>query len=959
MPQCPRATGLLLAAAGWAAVPSDGADANCWGGDFNEQLCCRPRWGLTGNPACWDGEYTYRRCCGLDALPRLPDEDTRWDATLRQQPISAEGLEEEYDFIVVGSGSSGSVAAARLAAASGPSGQPWRVLLLEEGSWDVPEDSPNPDVPPEDKSLWRPALQANWSTGTASNTWTYSTGRGLGGTSAVNSMIYTRGSVSEYAAFGWASDIVLEAFRDLEASMEVPGFEPDSKFHRREGKQEPAGYHLSLVSARKEELPPLFRGVIGAFEEVGVPYRMDPHSSDTIHGIGGIWRSMGCGDARCQPTRVSRFRHALGRPRQSPYKTLVAPIQSRADAGLQVVPNSMVERVVFNEMKEAIGVEVSEGGGQRDSGSPRPQRRLYRARREVVLAAGVFGSPKLLTLSGVGDPEELERLGIPLVAESPEVGQNLHEHVGVSIVVGTSVPCPEGYHRTPGGQPTHLGDTRNFIGQLYAFLNASENVPGVPGPVDVEIMVLEGCLGKAISLTLTIMLLRTQSIGRIVVQSRNPFTPPHLDYSPLSHSSDIEVLANTIRLLYTRVLPASQLRQFELTSSPPIGIVTDLNQLAAWIRANVYYYAHPTGTCRIQRSNAEGVVDSELRVLGTQRLRVADASVFPESPSGHSDAPSRLVGQLVSRFMLGEVHFKDGPGGPFVDLHGYSDVKMPLRGLGTNGFTGELARTSVLGFLRLGGRLIDTALLYDNHDDIRGALASSRVPRREIFLVSKLPPGSMGFQEATAAIDRIVSELGTHVDLLLIHWPANWNDDMEVPACARPPGSWKFCRAETWRAMEEAHYQGHARALGVSNFGVRHLRELMEEPGRRLHVAVNQVEMHPWWPQPQLHTFCSQHSIGMTAYGSLGGSLLGGAMLQADSVMDVSRARRRSPAQVLLRWAMQQGVAVIPSSSSEEHLAENLDIAIWELSESDMRLLNSVPPQDRVRVFLPDPDQAP
>lgn len=283
---------------------------------------------------------------------------------------------------------------------------------------------------------------------------------------------------------------------------------------------------------------------------------------------------------------------------------------------------------------------------------------------------------------------------------------------------------------------------------------------------------------------------------------------------------------------------------------------------------------------------------------------------------------------------------------------------MPLRGLGTNGFDGEHCRLTVRRFLQLGGRHIDTAMLYNNHDDIRAAYSSSGIPRKELFLVSKIPPSEMGFTETIKAIDRIVQELGTYLDLLLIHWPANFDDKASLPACARSPSSWKGCRAATWKAMEEAYRGGKVRALGVSNFGVRHLTELIEEPTRTLPIAANQVEFHPWWPQMLLRKFCAEQYIALIAYGSLGGSLIGGAMLQAPVVTHVATAVKRTPAQVLLRWALQQNVAVIPSASSQEHLAQNFDTVEWELGSSEMDLLG-VSPQDRMRIFLPDPEHAP
>ncbi|CAE7514730.1 betA [Symbiodinium microadriaticum] len=588
---------LAIAGASTAGVTSGLPDAECWQDDFNEDFCCGDRWGLTGNPACWNEEFTYLRCCGIDKLPRRPDDDTKWEASTAGIELEDGG---EYDFIVVGAGSAGSAVASRLAAADTVDGQPWRVLILEAGSWSVAEEVADPDRSAQKKEAWWPALEVNWSVGREGRTWTYATGRGVGGTASVNSMIYTRGSIFEYEAFGWSVDEVLSAFKNLEAPMEAPGFKPDPHYHRPLptggledlGSNLP-GSHLTLVSAFPEELPPLFRSLIAAFEGIRVPFRVDPHGNATNQGIGGMWRSMGCGHPRCQPTRISRVTAARGRPRSTTYKDLAAPFHGSPAHRLETLTHAFAERISFDG-NQAVGVEISVTS---DDAPQVVQRRLrIRAKHEVIIAAGVLATPKLLTLSGVAEPKELARLGVPVIASSPSVGRHFHEHVGLSIVAHTNVPCPEGYHLSEDGHTTtHLGNTDQFIGQLYAFLNATDNRPGEPGPVDAEVMLLEGCLEGHLSLTFTIILLQARTRGRLVVQSRHPMASPHLDYKPLSNSDDIQVIANTIRLLYQGVFASEQMAPFELGISPGVEVVADFQKLAQWIRANIYYYSHPTG----------------------------------------------------------------------------------------------------------------------------------------------------------------------------------------------------------------------------------------------------------------------------------------------------------------------------------------------------------------------------
>lgn len=950
---------LLASIAGFTVSSAELSDANeCWIGEFNENFCCGEQWGLTGNPACWNEEFFYLRCCGLEKFPRKLEEDERWEKIKAGKELEDGG---EYDFIIVGAGSAGSVVASRLADAETPDGQPWRVLILEAGSWADAEDAAHPDRATQKKEAWWPAVEANWSLGKEGRTWKYATGRGVGGTASVNSMIYTRGSVSEYEAFGWPTEQVISAFKSLEAPMEAPGFHVSSDFHRplpqgafEEEPDEP-GCFLTLVSSFVEELPPVFRQLIGAFERIKVPFRVDPHGNVTIHGIGGTWRSMGCGHPRCQPTRTPRVQLAAGRPRSTTYQNLASHLRDSPAHRLQVMTHAYAERIVF-EGNKAIGVEVS------IAKSPKAvDRRLrFTVKKEVILATGVLATPKLLTVSGIAEPKELERLDVPVVASSPSVSRHFHEHVGLSIVAHTNVPCPDGFHLSEDGETTtHLGNTDQFIGQLYAFLNATNNTPGAAGPLDAEVMLLEGCLEGHLTLTFTIILLQARTRGRLVVQSRNPFASPHLDYKPLSNSDDIQVLANAIRLLYQGVFASSELAPFELGVSPGMEVVADFHKLAQWIRANIYYYSHPTGTARVERPGEPGVVDSQLRVLGARNLRVADTSVFPESPSGHSDAPARLAGEICARSILSQIAKDEKEqlrksGGLSVQLRGYP-VRMPLRGFGTNGFQGDRVKNTLRSFFQLGGRMIDTAVLYENHREIGEALAAGTVPREEVFLVTKVPPTEMGTDETYAAVLRAVKELGTPIDLVLLHWPSNFDKKAPLPPCAAT--SWRSCRLQAWRGLERAQKEGKVRALGVSNFGVRHLTELLAD-GPKLHIAVNQVEMHPWWPQLPLQKFCREKHIKLMAYGSLGSSLLGGATLRSPAVVKVAKRVGRSAAQVLLRWAVQQGIAVIPSSSSVERMKENLAILDWDLSAADMQDLK-VYPADRMRIFLPDPENAP
>ena len=166
-----------------------------------------------------------------------------------------------------------------------------------------------------------------------------------------------------------------------------------------------------------------------------MPFRVDPHGAESMHGVGGVWRSMGCQHAQCWPTRLSRLRLAAGRPRATTFQQLGAALLTSPAHRLEAMTQSYLERVVLREGK-AVAVEVAVADGQRVE-----KRLRLRVKHEVVLATGVLATPKLLTLSGIAEEQELRRLGIERQVHSPAVSRHFHEHVGCSIVVHTNVPC--------------------------------------------------------------------------------------------------------------------------------------------------------------------------------------------------------------------------------------------------------------------------------------------------------------------------------------------------------------------------------------------------------------------------------------------------------------------------------------------------------------------------------------
>ncbi len=245
---------------------------------------------------------------------------------------------------------------------------------------------------------------------------------------------------------------------------------------------------------------------------------------------------------------------------------------------------------------------------------------------------------------------------------------------------------------------------------------------------------------------------------------------------------------------------------------------------------------------------------------------------------------------------------------------------IPVLGLGLYQVpSGRTTRKCVAWALEAGYRHFDTARLYSNEKDLGTALKDSRVPRAEVFVTSKLRPEDHGFESAQHACESSLKRVGLdHFDLFLIHWPGG--------------GS----RRETWNALVALRDRGLCRAIGVSNYTVRHLTELLSHSD--VVPAVNQFECHPFLVQRDLRAFCAEHGIVSEAYCSL----TRGQRIDHPGVVQVARAIGRTPAQVLLRWGVEHGLVVLPRSVRQERIAENARIFDFELGPAHMRALDAL-----------------
>ncbi|KAF6255387.1 Aldo/keto reductase [Scenedesmus sp. NREL 46B-D3] len=257
-------------------------------------------------------------------------------------------------------------------------------------------------------------------------------------------------------------------------------------------------------------------------------------------------------------------------------------------------------------------------------------------------------------------------------------------------------------------------------------------------------------------------------------------------------------------------------------------------------------------------------------------------------------------------------------------------VDLPLIGLGTFKARGESLKQAIRTALQHGIRHIDTASIYKNEDDIAAVLKEQGVPRQDVFITSKVSPYEQGTEKATLACQQILHRLQTdYVDLVLVHWPGVARADAASPRNAE-------LRWQTWQVLEQMQRQGKARAIGVSNYSSSHLRELVARAAVK--PAVNQFELHPRRQEGPLRQACAAAGVAVVAYASLGC----GHLLQQPVVRQVAARTGKTEAQVLLRWALQQGCAVIPKSVHPQYIQQHSpqQLLSWQLSDDDMAALS-------------------
>ncbi|MFC7440685.1 aldo/keto reductase [Laceyella putida] len=261
----------------------------------------------------------------------------------------------------------------------------------------------------------------------------------------------------------------------------------------------------------------------------------------------------------------------------------------------------------------------------------------------------------------------------------------------------------------------------------------------------------------------------------------------------------------------------------------------------------------------------------------------------------------------------------------------HNGVKMPWLGLGVwQVKEGQEVENAVKAAIQAGYRSIDTAAVYKNEEGVGAAIKAAGVPREELFVTTKVWNADQGYESTLKAFEESRTKLGLeYIDLYLIHWPVK--------------GKYK----ETWKALEKLYKDGKVRAIGVSNFQIHHLQDLLTDS--EVKPMVNQVEFHPYLAQKELLSFCKQEGIQLEAWSPL----MQGEVVNVPLLQELAEKYGKTPAQIVLRWDLQHGVVTIPKSVKAHRIQENADVFDFELSQEDMARIDAL---DKHHRFGPDPD---
>lgn len=530
---------------------------------------------------------------------------------------------EHYDYVIVGAGSAGCVLANRLT--EDPS---VTVALLEAGG---KNNSVLVRMPAGAGTLIAQKSVHNWGFETVPQAnldgrrLYQPRGRGWGGSSAINGMIYIRGHARDYDQWrqmglsGWGYADVLPYFKRSQ--------------HHEDGADAWNGEGGPLWVSRGPPGNPLYKAFIQAGAQAGYPVTRDFNGLQQ-EGLGPYHLTIKDGER--WSVAAAYLRPILG----------VRP-------NLKVIGNAQAGRIII-ERKTAVGVEYAAGPGK-------PIATVY-AKREVLLTAGAFQSPHLLLLSGVGPADHLQKMGVPVEVDAPEVGKNLQDHLDVSLIWECTKPITT-YSLTKGVKKTLVGldwmlrkqgpGRTNHL-QAGAFLKTR----GELDRPDIQLHFINGVMinhakepADRDGFTIHACQLRPESRGTVQLASRNPFEPPAIDPNYLATENDRRTLRDSVRMV-REIVRQDALKLYRGPEMRPGDEVRTDSEIDAWIRRVAETIYHPVGTVRMG-ADAKSPVDEDLRVRGVDSLRVIDASVMPTLIGGNTNAPTVMIAEKLADLLRG------------------------------------------------------------------------------------------------------------------------------------------------------------------------------------------------------------------------------------------------------------------------------------------------------------------
>ena len=532
-------------------------------------------------------------------------------------------MHEKYDYIIVGAGSAGCLLANRLSANPNNS-----VLLIEAGRKDnnlwlhVPvgyfRTMNNP------KFDWMYKLEKDKGLNNRRIDWPR--GKVLGGSSALNGLLYIRGDRHDYDNWkrlgnkGWGYDKVLPYFKKFECQENG-----ENEYHGVDGELKVSNLRL------KREIAELF---IQASQEIGIPYNPDCNGEQQ-EGVGYF-----------QQTSFKGFR-------KSSYRSFLnKKIRSRKN--LTIVTNTQISKLIFED-KRVTGVNCIQSYNQ-------PDKTIY-ANNEVILSAGSISSPQILQLSGIGDAKQLEKLGIDVVHNNPAVGKNLQDHLQVRMVFKTNTRTLNDELNTWWKKALiglqyflfRTGPLTLSASQVYVFTNTS--LDGSRPNIQFHMQPLSADKpGDGVhpfsAFTMSICNLRPESRGEVTINSADPTQLPKIIPNYLSTESDRKIAIDSIKVA-RKIAEADSLKKHILDEYVPGQSFISDEELLEAAKNNSQSIYHPVGTCKMG-DDENSVVDEQLKVHGISGLRVVDASIMPELVSGNTNAPTMMIAEKAAEMILSD-----------------------------------------------------------------------------------------------------------------------------------------------------------------------------------------------------------------------------------------------------------------------------------------------------------------